>query len=291
MAVYDKNGNILSAVYNASGDALSVAYNASGIIIYQSGTAWIDEVTVTKNRDTATNTNYYVVRIPQTRSNGDKQYPFLYAPNGIGQAVESALQMNTRDGFYLAINAGIGGTYTIEQGVLPIGCLIENGTLLQQGSAPNWYILTVDENGYMEAAQPDTNGNTLISDGVISGVVGFVPIVVDGEAVDPSVYAPMPHDDQVAQRQIIGQFDNGDYCIVSCEGRNFDNSTGWTIPQAINVMLSLGVRFAYNLDGGGSVETVIGNEQLNTIYEGTYGRKVQNYIVFNGTDTFFVPND
>lgn len=291
MAVYNKNGNILSAVYDASGNALSVAYNAYGIIIYQSGTAWIDEVTVTKNRDTASNTNYYVIRIPQTRSNGDKQFPFLYAPNGTGQAIESALQMNTRDGFYLAINAGIGGTYTVEQGVLPIGCLIENGVLLQQGSAPNWYILTIDDDGYISSAQPDTNGNTLISDGVVSGVVGFVPIVVNYEAVDPSVYAPMPHDDQVAQRQIIGQFANGDYCIVSCEGRNFDNSTGWTIPQAINVMLSLGVRFAYNLDGGGSVETVIGDEQLNTIYEGTYGRKVQNFIVFNGTDTFYVPND
>lgn len=289
MAVYDINALELLSLYDISNDKLSQAYDYEGNIVFL-GNDWMGEVTIEKIRDTSTNTNYYAVTVPQTRMDGNKQYPFLYAPNGIGQATESTLTMNRRDGFYLAINAGVGGTYPISKGVLPIGCLIENRVLLQQGNAPNYPILTIDENGYLDCAEPNTDGQTLILNGVVSALVGFFPIVVNYAPVDPSVYESVSHSSQHAQRQIIGQKENGDYVILTCEGRNFDNSTGWTIPEAINIAMGLNLRFAYNLDGGGSTETVIGNEQLNTIYENETGRKVQNYIVFNGTDEFFIPN-
>lgn len=290
MSVYDIYGNQLSTVYDIYGNQLSEAYDINGIQIYSAEPPWEDEINIQKLRDTNTGTNYYLIRIPQVRSNGDKQYPFLYAPNGIGQATQSALAMNRQKGFKLATNAGVGGTYTVAQGVLPIGCLIENSVLLQQATS-SFPILTINNEGFLDYAEPNTDGQTLINSGVVSACVGFVPIIVNYEAVDPSVYEPMPHDDQQAQRQIIGQFSNGDYAIVTAEGRGFDNSAGWTIPQAIAVCLSHGLRFAYNLDGGGSTETVIGDEQLNTIYENETGRKVQNYIVFNGTDRFFVPSE
>lgn len=291
MAVYDAEGNQLFAVYDAEGNSLNKAYDAEGNIVFQSGEIpWEDEITIQKLRDSASATNYYLIRVPQTRSNGSKQYPFLYAPNGIGQATQSTLAMNREKGFKLAINAGVGGIYTVAQGVLPLGVLIENSVLLQQSSM-EYPILTINNTGYLNYAEPNTDGQTLINNGVVSACVAFVPIIVDYEAVDASMYEQMPHDDQQAQRQIIGQFSNGDYAIVTAEGRGNDNSAGWTIPQAIAVCLSHGLRFAYNLDGGGSTETVIGDEQLNTIYENETGRKVQNYIVFNGTDRFFVPSE
>lgn len=240
--------------------------------------------------DSTTNANYTVLRIYQTKTDGTKQYPFLYAPNGVGQATMSALTMNKQRNFDIAINAGIGGTYTVEQGVIPIGVLIENGVLLQQESS-EWYILTIDEDGNLDYAEPNTSGATLISNGIVSAVVGFCPIIVDYEPVDPSIYTPMPHDDQNAQRQIIGQFGNGDYAIITCEGRDYDHSDGWTIPEAITICQKLGLKFAYNLDGGGSTETVIGKKQINTIYENAEGRKVPNFLVFNGTDTYGVPNN
>lgn len=282
--LYDISGNLLRMIYDISGSPTD-AYNVNGELVFRE---WDNEITIDKSYDEQTTTYYYAIRIPQTRADGSKQYPFLYAPNGIGQATQSTLTMNREKGFYLAINAGIGGTYTVQQGVLPIGCLIENGVLLQQGSS-EFYILTINDSGLLEYHEPNTDGNNLISDGAVSAVVGFVPIVENGESVSPSIYETMPHDDEPAQRQIIGQYPNGDYAILTCEGRGYDSSTGWTIPQAISVCLSLGLQFAYNLDGGGSTETVLGNEQINIIYEGTTGRKVQNFIVFNGSDTFFVP--
>ena len=266
-------------------------YNANGALSYNTKLAdFLKNCSVGYYYDDNSDTYYSLIRINKVKIDGTIQTPFVYAPNGVGQATQSALDMNSSRGFYIATNAGIGGTYTVEQGVIPIGVLIENNVLLQQGDTINYYALTIDANGDLNYAEPNASGSDMVANGIVSAVVGFVPIVVDYDSVDASVYEVMPHDDQHAQRQIIGQFGNGDYAIISCEGRNFQNSAGWTIPEAISVCIKHNIKFAYNLDGGGSVETVIYKKQLNTIYEGSTGRKVQNYIVFNGTNTFGLPD-
>lgn len=288
MAVYDAEGRQLSAVYAADGSALPRAYDADGNAIFQRGDVpWIDEISVEKKRDTTANTNYYVIRIPQTRLNGNKQYPFVYAPNGANAGTQSTLAMNREKGFELAINAGLFLT-----GVIPLGLTVENSVIVtEQRDANTLPPLTIDNNGDLNYANPTASGQTLINSGIVSAVNGFNQIVVNHASVDEATYKLTTNWSVGAQRQIIGQYDNGDYCIITGEGRNFDNSTGFTIPQAINVCLELGLKFAYNLDGGGSTETVIGDEQLNVIYEGTTGRVVPTYIVFNGTDSFFVPSE
>lgn len=286
MAIYTLAGSRLNSAFDAHGNQIGTAYDLNGNIIFRDGDIpWIDEVTVEKKTDTSANTNYYVITIPQTRSNFEKQYPFVYAPNGADAGTQSTLAMNRGKGFELAINAGI--FYT---GYLPIGLTIQDGSLIQQGQS-SAYALTIDGSGRLDYAQPNTDGATLIANGTVSAVVGFCPIIVDYVGVDQSIYKIVSNYDQHSQRQIIGQFNNGDYCIITGEGRGFDSSTGWTIPQAIGICEELGLRFAYNLDGGGSTETVIGDTQLNKIYEGTTGRIVPTYIVFNGTDRFFVPSN
>ena len=53
----------------------------------------------------------------------------------------------------------------------------------------------------------------------------------------------------------------------------------------------LGLKFAYNLDGGGSTETMFGYKHLNTIYDGTTGRQVPTFIVFTGSTSLDVTPD
>ena len=121
--------------------------------------------------------------------------------------------------------------------------------------------------------------------------MGFYPIVINHENASETSVQHSTGWSAHAQRQIIGQFDNGDYAILTCEGRNYANSTGWSMPQAQAICQGLNLKFAYNLDGGGSTETVIGDRQINTIYESPLGRIVPSFIVFNGTDEFFIPNE
>lgn len=242
---------------------------------------FLDNIDVDYGFDGATNANYTVIRIYKTRLDGTKQYPFVLAPGGSGPGTMSTYDLAMRDGWLLAINSGIFDTNTLR----PDGVVIQNGAVIQntaQTTHTNCKILTIDRNGDLGYAEPSADANTLVSQGIVSAVVGFMPIIVNYAAVPASQWNSVSHYTQNAQRQIIGQFGNGDYAIVTCEGRSYQNSDGWTIAEAQTVCQRLGLKFAYNLDGGGSTETMLGKKHFNTIYERTTGRIVPTFIVFNG---------
>jgi len=261
-------------------------YNISGSVVSPSAMEeFADNVTVEHKFDEVTQTEYSLVRVSKIKTDGTEQYPFVYAPNGIGASKQSALEMNRVKGFCFAMNSGVGASVS-GGGYVPLGVLIENGVVLQEANHPNLYELTIDSDGVLSYENPNTSSDVLLGKGVVSALCGFCPLVIGFEGVDESFYNQISHYDQKAQRQIIGQYASGDYAIITAEGRDFDNSTGWTIPEAITTCVNENLKFAFNLDGGGSVETVIGHKQINIIYENQYGRPVPNYIVFNGTNAF-----
>lgn len=226
--------------------------------------------------DASGNANYTVIRIFKNRLDGSVQYPFVFCPNKMNAATQSTLSMNKQKGFPIAINAGILDTSTLK----PLGVVVENGVAVRN-SELGYTALTIDQNGDLGITN-ETDAATIINNGIVSALVGVGnnPIINNYE-IPNGIFL-----NDNAQRQIIGQFGNGDYAIITCEGRNFDHSDGWTIAEAQRVCQEFGLKFAYNLDGGGSTETVIYKKQLNTIYEGSYGRIIGTYIVFNGTNEF-----
>lgn len=292
MAIYTINSDSLLSAYDVGGQTLLSAYDIEGVLVYNPEPSWEDEITVQKLRDTSASTNYYFIRIPQIRTDGTKQYPFVRVPydkytSNYGRT--NALTIAREEGWLLTINSGLGMGPS-----LPIdGIAIQNGVLIHDspaeyhiGSCP----LTIDENGILGYTETDPDGETLVADGYVSVIMGFYPIVVNHQNVSEISVQHSTGWSTHAQRQIIGQFDNGDYAILTCEGRSYDSSTGWSMAEAQAVCQQLNLKFAYNLDGGGSTETVIGTEQINTIYEGTSGRIVPSFIVFNGTDTYSIPS-
>ena len=271
---------------------MSKVYDYTGQVIPQSALEdFLDNIDVDYAFDSATNANYTVIRVYQKKIDGTKQFPFAYAPNGSSAGTKSTMDMATDDGWVLAINGGVFNSTT----KVPDGIIIQNGVSVQNSPASvpahiGAMPLTIDENGDLSYASADANTTTLIANGIKSAVCGFFPIIVDFDAVDASFYNWVSNYNLDRPRQIIGQFGNGDYAIVTCEGNNSDNSDGWTIAEAITVCQKLGLKVAYNLDGGGSAETMLGLKHINTIYENTTGRVVPTFIVFNGKDEFFIPN-
>lgn len=286
MAVYDIFGNELASIYDINGVSLDVAYDIEGNIVF-SGEDWYSEITVNKYRDNSASTNYYVINIPQTRPNGNKQYPFVFVPNGANGGTMSTLTMMHNYSFYMATNGGY-FDYAQNHTNKPYGITIQNGAIIREDYTQftNNYTLTIDDSGKLGYADKLSNitGQQLLENGAMSSILGLVPLVIDGDPSD--VESSWWTSSDRIQRQIIGQYPNGDYCVITCEGRNFDNSQGFTVSEARTLCVNMGLDFAMAVDGGGSTETVVGEEQLNVIYEGTYGRIVPTYIVFNGTDTF-----
>lgn len=250
---------------------------------------FLDNTDIQYEFDELTGAYYTVVRIFKKRIDGTFQYPFVYAPNGPGAGDKSTLDIVAEDGWLAAIN---GGLFDYDKTKKPDGILIQDGIVIQNtpasiekhiGAKP----LTIDAAGDLGYAEADVDAYELVANGIVSAVCGFLPIIVNYE---PTV-AETANSEVHAQRQIIGQWGNGDYAIVTCEGRGYHNSDGWTLPEAQTICKKIGLKFAYNLDGGGSTETMLGLKNINTIYEGTTGRKVPTFIVFNGTDKFGkIPN-
>lgn len=70
-------------------------------------------------------------------------------------------------------------------------------------------------------------------------------------------------------RQVIAQYENGDLLFFSCGGRGYDGA-GMTAADVIRILQELQgrIRFAHNLDGGGSVTTVIYGDQITKKIDG-----------------------
>lgn len=233
--------------------------------------------------DSVSNTNYTIFRINRERNDGSKQFPFVRYYS----ARTTAKQLSELEGWNFVINAGIGEGLIIQDSTV----ITDTAASAQAGVLP----LTIDADGMLGYTAADTtgHGSEYIQQGIVSAVCGFYPVIVDYENYDYPTDIPDTSSTtwQYAQRQVIGQFGNGDYAILTCSGRGFDNSTGWTMADVQRICKSIGLKFAYNLDGGGSTQTVIENRQVNMVYEGTSGRLRTLFIVFNGTDEYNIPNN
>lgn len=231
--------------------------------------------------DDVSSTNYTVFRINKKRIDGTNQFPFLrYFSTMI-----TGSTLTSREGWNFVINGGTGTGLIIENSIV-----IDDTTLpVETGAIP----LSINQNGDLGYLDVDFigKGQTYVQQGVVSAMCGFFPIIDNYEDFNYPTDIPGTNTEawQHAQRQIIGQFGNGDYLIITSEGRDFDNSIGLTMTDAQRICKKLGVKFAYNLDGGGSVQTYVGKRKTNILY--TSGERVRGtFIVFNGTDTFNVPN-
>lgn len=252
-------------------------------------------------RDSVTGALYSTLYVPQTNEYGEKQYPFVIWPNYPNGGNESALEMNKRLKFLCAIN-GSGCLNPYGEGVTvsgrPYGPIIQNNVLLQDASEHSANLITIDQNGNLGYQRGIVSPSQIVEMGIVSACGGYGPMLIDyqdAETVDSDFsYLFDSTRTQVlfqdAQRQAICQYGNGDYLIITSEGRNNCGGGFFTILDMRRICKQHGVKFAFMLDGGGSAETVVGNKQINTIYDNQYGRRLPTFIVFNGTTTFKATN-
>lgn len=253
-------------------------------------------------RDNETGSFYTVINIPQTDYSGNKQYPFAIWPNYPNGGTESVLQMNKRLKFLVAINgSGIkspwGPGVTVSGG--PLGTVIQNGVVLKEYTDGEFgnptRTLTIDNNGTLGYAPLSETGAQLTARGIVSTASGFFPLISNYEDIDniESDIAEWLQGDSAnrdAQRQTLCQYENGDYLIITSDGRGGNGGGFLTFKQMQRLCRQYGVKFAYILDGGGSAQTVIGDKCISRISENTYGRVMPTFIVFNGTTTFKASN-
>ena len=253
----------------------------------------IDSISVEYGR--ANNSSYYLVRIPKYTNDGRRMTPKVAITSKDGSvdgSKVSALTFAKRENVPFVINAGLFNTQTTQ----PQGQTIINGISItntpmtdDMGTAisdAECYPLCIDINGDLSSPY-DRSVDTadMIADGVIYAVTAWGQFIDNYSKVDETKYNEIVHPGKYI-RQSIGQYQNGDYFVCSVDGVNgvVANESGMTYDELADLLISKGVKYAYSLDGGGSCETVLGDRQLNIIFEAGVGRAVPTVIYFDVID-------
>ncbi len=251
--------------------------------------------------------SYYFARIPQYDLSGRKVTPKVAVTSADGStagAKVSALDYARREKTAFCLNASLFNTNTLK----PEGQLIIDGvdkTTYKTDSSGNryaWmdndmgtkisdtecYPLCIDANGKLSTPYKDRKaGNAqpsaLIAAGYKYAVTAWGTIIENYKSTTADTWDEIVHQGKYV-RQVIGQFQNGDYFVCSFDGIKGSinvNEAGMDYDNIATFLISKGARFAYSLDGGGSCETVLRDRQVNPIFEGTTGRKVPSVIYFS----------
>lgn len=106
--------------------------------------------------------------------------------------------------------------------------------------------------------------------------VSFIPILLkNGEKVKiPSEWKGTKN-----PRTIIGKYANDDLIMIVIDGRQGDWSSGVTLERLQDKLLQLGVKDAYNLDGGGSSSMYFRGKILNRPSDGQERPVVNNIVI------------
>lgn len=238
--------------------------------------------------------SYVFVRIPAKTNNGRAIMPRIRLTSEDGSVAgekRSTLRYSIDEGLGFVINGGLFDVSTKQ----PIGQTIIDGVSIvnlphQQGannetiSDTECYPLCIDANGVLSAPY-DRYADTadMIADGVVQAVSGWGKLVENYAITEEDIAAEIVHPGRYC-RQAIGQYQNGDYCVCTVDmsgySNGIENEAGLTYTELAQIFVDHGVKFSYSLDGGGSAETVIGERQLNAIYEGAEGRIAPTVISF-----------
>lgn len=257
---------------------LYVLFLSTGCYTAQTGKSqtFSENVKVTKEYDETSKTTYHLTRIKHTGQDGKLiklRLGMSNKPEG-----ESATQFASRMNTGVAFNASMGLKNPPPGTRQPVGIQIIDGKIIQE-LPTNAYTLGIKDNNELVAYPPGTKAKAILADGSATALTAFIPLILDHKEVSESLFKVAGNLIVKHPRQAIAQFDNGDILVFSTGGRGIDGE-GMTAKDMMRIFKKLNVRFAFNLDGGGSVSTVVKDQLITKKIDekGTAERPRPNFL-------------
>jgi hypothetical protein len=223
-------------------------------------------------------TDYVMARIFKNTITGDTITPRVLACAPDGETISNVAKEND---FVMAINAGSFNTDDHSW----IGTTIVDGVVLTDHIEHEYVghcdVFTIDSSGNFASYLYETTTDELLSAGVVHALQGKNTLLQNYKKYDLTVADSLLNNDGLVlvkhPRTAIGQFKNGDYMVFTCDGRE-TNQAGMTCAEMQDLFVSEGLKYAYNLDGGGSCNMMFYKKELAPYTE---NRAIPTYIVFN----------
>lgn len=106
--------------------------------------------------------------------------------------------------------------------------------------------------------------------------VSFIPILIKNSK---KLEIPAKWEETKQPRTIIGKYANDDLIFIVVDGRQNDWSVGVTLERLQEKLIELGVKDAYNLDGGGSTAMYFNGKILNRPSDSKERPVVNNIVI------------
>ena len=151
------------------------------------------------------------------------------------------------------------------------GYVIRNGVVFRD-SSDGRDLLCICADGTMKIVNSDDQSAQELVDSGVWQAFSFGPALVQNGQVDVSVNEEVGRAMASNPRTAVGMIDTCHYVFVVSDGRTSD-SKGLSLYQLATFMQNIGVKTAYNLDGGGSSTLYFNGELIN--YPTTSGRSMK----------------
>lgn len=173
---------------------------------------------------------------------------------------------------------GINGDYFSFHGQ---GVVVRNTRVLRSRPHEGRDTLIIDEKGDFTILTPTTQEKLDAFQGEIIHAFCFGPgLVVDGKAITSTEGITINNGkNKKTQRMVIGQLAPLQYLILTNEGPENQGSVGFDLLQMAKLCQDMGMKNAYNLDGGSSCTVALNNKKINARSSGKV-RSVGDIICF-----------
>jgi len=227
-------------------------------------------------------------------NNASNQETFVYwrhIPSNYQPAIEYsgttdyAVKLANENGATCAINASRWDVDTDDF----YGYFRVDGTTLHENDRPSTdnsrYILCYKDNT-LSSHPISTPTADLNAENYEWALTGFETIIIDGQPTDRATLGNTLSTD-FQPRSFIAQNYDGSYIIGCCDGRS-GRTNGFRLSDIYRFLLTTGcdVKFAYSLDGGGSVTLVEKGERVNS-YINNENRKIKSIIYFKKPNAYY----
>ena len=167
---------------------------------------------------------------------------------------EATSSIAERVGAILAINGDFYGSRES-------GYVIRGGTLYRDTPSTNDALAIYEDGSFKIINQSDISAYELLDDGAIN-VFSFGPALVENGKVTVNKNTEVGKAMANNPRTAIGLIDDLHYVFVVSDGRT-NESSGLSLYELAGFMEKLGVKTAYNFDGGGSSTMVFDGKVIN----------------------------
>lgn len=263
--INDKGGAIYKISETATSGAIELDNGLYAVLI--SGSLYDDNmfdlygITYESHRH-SNGTKYYITYIPYTNKLGLRNELVQGFPNDdygdtTGETVRS---FANRHNAPFAMNIGLWDTTNH----VPFGPVVQNGIEETPSYSNAFSPIAIDSDGMLTVYPNGTTAAQMISNGAVYACTAYDELIHNNTVVYDTTSEAWTT--TLYQHQIIAQLDNGDYVILTCDGKNYeDQDKGLTYEMLANILMSKydNIRTAYACDGGGSVSTVVNHEFIN----------------------------